>query len=389
MAAALAGPAVPARAADPLDNDPSFYAAAGAFANGQYEVAIERLANLLSRYPRNARLQMMLADAYEHAGRPSVARKLYQAALTGGLDKRSADIAAEAVTRLARQAAPPAAGSEPAGEDLYALTPQQTVRMSVVYDQEAQRKTEHFEITTWNPMLSDVLAKRAEAIMEQVRRTVLGGQLYPHRIELVVYSDRNAFLAASQSPHWSGGSFTFRLNADGSARRLIQLYQVDDEHRFRGQLLSRELPHELAHVMLREYFGEQPCPLWLDEGLACSAEVDHGQALAGRMVELLDAEKQLPLADMIDQINPRVEQGNRSFYVQATSLTRFLRSLLTDAQMKELLEQLKEGQKPSVALGRLLMLDNQPGWQVQMERQWFAWARKGQESSDGRPEDSP
>ncbi len=356
---------------DPLDADPAFYQAAASFADGHYDRAAARLADLLRRYPRHVRLRMLLADACERSDQPANARQLYQAVVAERPDPRSAAIAAEAAARLTRriesQGAAPAPA--PAGADPFALRPEQQAAMSVVYPQTTTQRTEHFDITTTNPVLADVLAERVEIIFDRVRRTVLGDQLFPHRIELIVYPDQAAFLKALPAPHWCGGGYLFAPRPDGTARRAVLLWQVDDKNLFRASLLSRELPHELAHVVLREYFGQTACPLWLDEGLACLAESDAGQSTAGRMGELLNRQAATPLVEMIDRIQPELDRP-ASFYVEAASWTGFLRRNLTDAQMNALLGQLKDGQKPSVALSRVLFLDNQPGWLEAMERRW-------------------
>jgi len=367
----LACCARPARSADPLDADPAFYEAAACFTNGHYDDAIHRLVVLLDRYPRHVRLEMLLADACERTGQVAAARKLYQAVLADKPDPRSEAVAGEAIVRLTRQLQPPdaVANAGPPPDDPFALTPEQVAAMSVVYPQRTARRTEHFDIAASNPTLADLLSQRVEAIFDRVRRTVLGDQLFAHRIELTVYPDQAAFLEALPVAHWCGGGYLFEPRPDGTARRAVLLWQVDEKNLYRTSLLARELPHELAHVVLREYFGQTACPLWLDEGLACMAESDGGRSIADRMAELLDKQAAIPLAEMIDQIQPELDRPT-SFYAQAASWTRFLRQSLSDAQMKTFLGHLKDGAKPSVALGRTLFLDNQPGWLDAMERRW-------------------
>lgn len=367
-AAALLGLLVAAAPAwsDPLDEDPDFVAAACAFSNNQYDQAISELVSLLGRYPRHWRVQMLLADAYERSGRPLAARKLYDAVLTGNPPGRAQLVARQAVERLTRQ-------METNRPDSGQVTPRQIAEMSVSFPEQTRRLTPHFEITTSNPTLAGVLAGRAETVLDRVRRTVLGGQLYPHRIELTVFANEKTFRASSVAPHWSGGGFKLTVRPDGTYRRQVLLWQLDDENRFRSSLLTRELPHELAHVVLREFFGQAACPLWLDEGLACLAQDDGGRDMASRMSELLRADAAVQLVDFIDQVNPDLDRP-ANFYVQAASWTRYLRSNMTDAQMKTFLGHLKDGHKPSVALSRTLFLDNQRNWLSDMEERWHQWA---------------
>ena len=353
--------ALPARAADPLDTDPEYLAVAAMFSNGRYDSAVAGATELLKRYPRHARLLMLLGDACERQGQPAAAARSYRAVLAAKPDARLDAAAAEALARLTQQL----------GRAMrLELTAEQTAAMSVIYPDVTRKRTEHFDIAANNPVLTDLLAQRAERVLESVRRMVLGDQLFPHRVELTVYPNKAAFQKAQPpAQHWSGSGFLFAPQPDGTIRRAVLLYQVDEQNVFRASLFTRELPHELTHLVLREYFGQAACPVWLDEGLASLAEADSGAALADRMTELLTRLTAQPLADMIDQMALPADRPT-SFYVQSASFTRFLHATLTDAQMMRFLAQIKDGQKPSVALQRALFLDNRPDWLTTIEDRW-------------------
>jgi hypothetical protein len=385
----VSGAAV-ARAADPVPfgNDPEFVRASAAFAAGQYAEASAGLARVLERYPRHPWLQMLLADACERAGQWPAARDAYRAALANTLDERSRAIATEAADRVARTIERQATATT-APADLYSLTAEQIAAMSVVYPDLARRQTAHFDIRTNNAARADVLAGRVETIFAAVSRPILGDAQYAHRIELVVYPDRAAFLKDQPADAWSGGGFIFTPQPDGSARQVIALYQIDESNRFRTQLFFRDLPHELTHAAVKEYFGSarsvtrttqgaiervegvQPaCPLWLEEGLACTNEADGGASADAQMRALLSAQAEKPLAEMIDQIRPKIDVP-AAFYAESTSLTRFLRSQLSNAQMKTFLAELKAGNQPSVALGRALVVAaDRPEWLTALEERW-------------------
>ncbi|MDD4889813.1 MAG: tetratricopeptide repeat protein [Phycisphaerae bacterium] len=378
LAVLLAAPAWGANSstsapADPVDGDADYLAAAASFANGHYGIAIGKLADVLKRYPRHARVQMLLATACERTGQLAAARDLYVATLAGKPDARIEALANERIARLARRPVVRVTTAPSAPAAQAELTPEQVAAMSVIYPEATRKKTDHFDITTNNPVLADLLAQSAEAALERVRRTVLGDALFPHRVELTVYANQAAFRKAQATADWAGGGFLYAPQSDGSVRRVVMLYQVDEENRFRTSLLARELPHELAHVALKEFFGQAACPLWLEEGLATAAEFDGGRSTSDRMAELLSRQAATPLAEMIDQANGEVDRP-AAFYIQAASWTRFLRANLSDGQMKRFLAQLKEGQKPSVALGRSLVLDDRPGWLGSIEDRWHKWA---------------
>lgn len=370
---------MPALAAEPFANDPEFRASAAAFSAGNYGQAAEGLARLLVRYPRQPWLQMLLADAYERAGRLSEARETYLAALNNELDARSRTVANEAVERvcalIARNARP--AQQPTTMSDLFSMSPAQVAAASVVYPERSHRRTRHFDITTNNPVLADVLAERVDRMFAHFSRPLLADRPFAHRVELIVYPDHAQFSKAHPVADWSGGCSEYVPLTDGSVRRIIGLYQIDAENRFRSRLLSNELPHEMTHVVLREFFGyarrgeggRPACPLWLDEGLAGANEFDGGASADKRMRDLLAKQLTTPLADMIDKVDPAMDRP-AAFYAHATSFTRFLRANLSDDQMRTFLSQIKAGHRPSVALGRTLVLDDRPNWLEALEQRW-------------------
>lgn len=360
--------------ADPAEADPDYPAAAARFANGQYAAAATRLIELRKRYPADMRLCLLLGDTYERQGFRAAARACYAAVLAVPPDARSGAVAAEAIARVDRlvrgsTTAPADSPMAPAAE----LSAEQIVAMSVVAAEPVRKKTDHFDIVANNAPLADAIALAAEAALDRQCKALLGGQMFAHRVEITVYATQADFQKAQCAADWAGGGFLYAPQADGSVRRLIALYQVDDQNRFRTSLLSRELPHELAHVVLREYFGQSTCPLWLEEGLATLAEGDGGRSTWGRASELFARQAATPLAEFVDQPKPP-EDRPAAFYIQSASWTRFLRTSLSDVQMRQFLSQIKAGAKPSVALGRVLVVDDRPGWLGVLEDRWHTWA---------------
>ena len=91
--------------------------------------------------------------------------------------------------------------------------------------------------------------------------------------------------------------------------------------------LTGILPHEMTHLMLREYMGEESqAPLWFHEGTAQMQEDEQRVAFqyearvlarAGRLSRLKDLSK-------LDVRKSHDHSRARRFYVEAVSLSSFL-----------------------------------------------------------------
>src|SRR5262245_14512724 len=91
--------------------------------------------------------------------------------------------------------------------------------------------------------------------------------LWEKRCQIYLYSDQQAYAQATGAPAWSGG--------------FVQ-YQRRTVYSFLGAtaFLEQTLPHELAHLVFREFVGlnNDRVPRWLDEGVAQYAEVGRREA---------------------------------------------------------------------------------------------------------------
>jgi hypothetical protein len=86
---------------------------------------------------------------------------------------------------------------------------------------------------------------------------------WENRVKIYIYSDKDGYIESSGRPEWSGGS----VNID---KKVINSYYWENN------FFEKMLPHELAHIVFREYIGfKTSLPLWLDEGFAAFNEQDY------------------------------------------------------------------------------------------------------------------
>jgi hypothetical protein len=229
--------------------------------------------------------------------------------------------------------------------------------------------SDHFVVRSHNAKLSKLIVTEAEAALARICKLILGGQDYPNTVEIYIWTDHEDYASHAQdAPEWSGGSYSFATK-DGLIGRRIDLMQLDDRGRFNVLILDRVLPHEMSHLVTREYFGDAPCPLFLNEGMAMLSEsvVDNSRLLLAGAA--LAGEKKIPLEDLFLQTRQDLQDVN-VFYAESYSLAGYLHSHLNPAQFKALLEAVKNGCTMDDALHRVLYMPQDNSLLVGLSLAW-------------------
>ena len=241
------------------------------------------------------------------------------------------------------------------------LTDAQLAELAAVENEVRVESSDHFIVRARNAKLAKLVAVEAETALRRICGAYLSSAEYANTVDVYVWTDRKDYTAhAVDAPDWSGGNYSLSVKG-GNVIRRIDLMQLDEAGKFQTITLDRILPHELCHLVMREFFGESPCPLFLNEGLAMLAEsqVDNqrlalaGTALAGKgKIDLADLLVQNRVAQSSSTAQPH---GDVSlFYAESYSLLTYLRQRMTDAQLKDLLEHIKDGCTFEDALNRSL-----------------------------------
>lgn len=233
------------------------------------------------------------------------------------------------------------------------LTADDLLELAKVDDNIFTESTEHFVVKTRNAKLSKLMANQCELVLTRVSRSMLGMQEFPHSVQVYVWTDPKDYKANAQdAPEWSGGSFSLNV-AGGVTTRRVDLTQLDKAGKFSTVMIDRVLPHELCHLVTREFFGDANCPLFLNEGLAMLSEpkVDNdrltlaGLALAGK--------ERLPLESLLACRRDNLGKVD-VFYAEAYSFTDYLRTKLGQRQFKDFLDHVRDGCTVADAIQRAL-----------------------------------
>jgi hypothetical protein len=345
---------------------PPLHRALNLLQSGQARRA-EQIALPGTKQPDPGRAWLVVASARQQAGRFDQAAAAWAAHLQAEPDGSFAEHARRQL-QLCRDSSrsPFRQAQRPSRQ----LTAQQRKALAVVDDRVHVETSERFVVRARNARLAKLMVDQAEKSLDRICNEILNGVEFNHSVDVYVWTDRKEYLEnASDSPDWSGGSYTIQPTRDGELSRRIDLTQCDESGKLNLKMLDRILPHELAHVVLRDVFGDSRCPLVIHEGLAMLAEyqIDNerirlaGTALAGR--------KRIGLTDLLAVQWPDVKNPDL-FYAEAFSLVEFVYTRLTRSQRRQLLKHMKAGSTFTDALQRVLCVAQDEAFTQRLERAW-------------------
>lgn len=139
---------------------------------------------------------------------------------------------------------------------------------------------------------------------------------WENRVAIYIYSDREAYLSyikANNYATWSVGMARYKEK---------EIISYDQSRGF----LDATLPHEITHLIFRDYVGEENIPIWIDEGVAQWEEKGKRQVVRKKMQKLLQHHNPIPIERMMILDVGRIENEVviELFYVEAVSLIDFL-----------------------------------------------------------------
>lgn len=140
--------------------------------------------------------------------------------------------------------------------------------------------------------------------------------LWENRARLFVFGDKSSYVTSTSSPSWTDAA----VHMESKHIATYYMPSKDDEaNRFNNIIL----PHELTHIILREFIGmDAKVPLWFDEGTASSSEVDSDERYIYYALEIAKQGKYIPVSTL-ERLNHR-SMDPMVFYPLAAALVNFL-----------------------------------------------------------------
>ena len=210
-----------------------------------------------------------------------------------------------------------------------------------------EERGDHF-IIYYNSAISEdyvlKVAREAERcynnITEALGFTRFDFWLWEERAKIFVYKTQEEYKKHRHQPEWSGASVNIR-------QKKIYTFYLE------GKFFDRFLPHEISHIIFREFVGMgNVLPLWLDEGVACAQEEAgrlHYMATAKSFVESKMYLK-LPELMMVDKEHLNMPT---MFYAQSASVIIFLQEEFTRRKFTEFCRELRDGTAVERALEKV------------------------------------
>lgn len=165
--------------------------------------------------------------------------------------------------------------------------------------------------------------------------------LWENRCRIYVHPNRESFQKVAQQAAWSSG---FAIPEE---RTIVSFSEA-------AEFLDSVLPHELTHLIFRDFVGIQneEIPLWLDEGLAMAQEEARRPFFDQWVKRMIANRNWIPVVD----INPIRSMSGASteqaaiFYAEAQSLVRFLLDAGEPARFVQFCRDLRDGKLLEEAL---------------------------------------
>jgi hypothetical protein len=134
---------------------------------------------------------------------------------------------------------------------------------------------------------------------------------WDNRCKIYLESTHNDYIEGGLRPVWSRGHVNIQ-------KRVIRSYINKD-------LLDTILPHEMAHLIFREFVGyKRRLPLWLDEGVATLMEEENREKRLATAKDLVKSGVFLTIDKLTQITHGTLITPPTIFYAQASSLVDFL-----------------------------------------------------------------
>lgn len=152
------------------------------------------------------------------------------------------------------------------------------------------------------------------------------------RAKIYIYNDAQDYQESTGKPAWSGGHAYYH-------EKVIETYP------WAGGFFDSLLPHELGHIIFREFIGAQSnAPLWLDEGVAMYQEKAKRQNIKPKLLKAIEEKKFMSL-EKLSQLNIGfVEDKNvvELYYNESVNVVDYLINRFGKDNFVKLCKALKE-----------------------------------------------
>lgn len=213
-------------------------------------------------------------------------------------------------------------------------------------DEWNEKKSRHFFIYYLNAPedFVETVEDAAEEYYEKIARN-LGFTRYKswtwdNRAKIYIFDDKTHYVNVSRASGWSAGHAL-------TALKIIRTFP--SAHGFFDSIL----PHELGHIIFREFVGEQAdIPLWFEEGVAMRQEKAKRWGADKQVLEAIANGNFIPLQELsLGRLrNTSNVNAVHLVYSQSASAVNFMINKYGKVRFRRLLRNLKDGDSFDQAL---------------------------------------
>ncbi len=163
---------------------------------------------------------------------------------------------------------------------------------------------------------------------------------WENRAKIYIYRDQEDYQKNARQAQWSHGG------------ALVSSKTIETFPSASG-FFDSILPHELAHIIFREYIGLKPIiPLWFEEGVAMYQEKAKRWGVNKEVIGAKEKGQFIPLTDLSDMrlYSTTDAAAVELFYSEAASAVYFMITELGESNFYRLLNRLKDGMRFGPAL---------------------------------------
>lgn len=208
-------------------------------------------------------------------------------------------------------------------------------------------KSDHFIVRyRCDTQFAEQVRERAEQYYETIAADLdmdrfSGFWTWENRCTIVLFASREDYMQQTGQQQWAGGHVDY-------AKKIIFCYPWAEG------FMTTLLPHELTHIILREYIKDnRHVPLWVDEGLAQFEEQSPALEQYQLMRTIAKNGSSIPFAEIqrIDSLAHGVDTEFAAlFYAQSRSMITFLIDRYGRQRFGEFMRQLRLGKSIGEAL---------------------------------------
>ncbi len=167
--------------------------------------------------------------------------------------------------------------------------------------------------------------------------------IFDRKATIYIFDDRDDYVKRSGQYAWSAGTASTRM-------KMIRTYPAS--HGF----FDSTLPHELGHIIFREYVGYRTrIPLWFEEGVAMYQEKAKRFGANSLVKKAIQNGTFIPLEDLTAMrlTNRSPRETIELFYAESASAFNFIMASIGDHRFARLCRDFKDGGNFEEALERV------------------------------------